>query len=1007
MPYTKRLLFTFLLFFSVTILLGTSAPLTVHAQTCAYADIINDSALDLDTAAICAAAQPWAQDGYKLLIFLTDASVTNETAWFDLIDSVEASVGLRDLSQTDAFNRDGMALEAATSADWATSITLGDSLFNTPLDSDATVNALKRAVRGGINSGDPTTGFVNALNNAYATLNPSAGQTLDSVVATPISKPVDLADGSSNLIPVLGIILVVGGVAFAIFYLWPRAIRPALDARRRRQALQEHLGELQQRIANLLLACERLLEGDAVPKSVLYQLFEAYGGTKYDPLDAEVTEWLRRSREALSDAFDLRTRLVRPGVAEQRSLEQLVGDWESIYVTIVGTTERITGLSDDELHTLLDPLDVLEGIPADVRLANQLDSIRTELIGVPLRVELMIIDPSTLDAEGILGYVANVQEQIGRLQAAQRDAPDRLKHAQDNRQTSEEAIPDPFVIAETHLFGGIDARLAAAATLLQDGVYLRVLEEVATITDDLDTLDELVATVAAQAKRENILADITGEGFRPPRLPQLQEELAADLHTIEQKLRDDNFDSVRSWIDEYDADGETALAHAQEWRNLYTANAEFSAELHTTLAKLEPALREETTRVWQQLQTYPALNWQDLQPAMTAATDTTQTARDRLHHTAALNTMAEQQFEEAQNQLVTLAAALAAAELHMETVLGRLTAVVAAERTIDAALALTAQDLQRAQALRDAEDRKIGPEVDAQLIESQALLETARRHRQAREFLGAQSAQEKSRELATAAYQSADIQVTHINTLLHDLETIVAENDSGINRMLRAVEGLAAVVIAESTLQMAQKAARHLAEAQEARAQAADKEDHALAAALEKAVTGYRTTLDLAQRAHDQSRRDQQEYDALFAEVNAAIDSAEDAIRRAIATGTHRDAGSSWHELVRKAQQTIPGKPDRTMTRDQLRRTHDTATTAQQLALKANAQAANNIENARRRAVAMRPQTNRSFGSSSSSGRSRSSTTRSSSSFRSSSRRSSSSTSSSSRRSSFGGSRRR
>ncbi len=129
MPQIKRSLFAFLFFVSAAILVGISEPHTAHAQTCAYADIINQSDLDLDTAAVCAAAQPWAQDGYKLLIFLTDTPVRNETVWFDLIDGVEASVGLRDLSQTDAFDTNGLAFEAATLADWATSITFGDSLF--------------------------------------------------------------------------------------------------------------------------------------------------------------------------------------------------------------------------------------------------------------------------------------------------------------------------------------------------------------------------------------------------------------------------------------------------------------------------------------------------------------------------------------------------------------------------------------------------------------------------------------------------------------------------------------------------------------------------------------------------------------------------------------------------------------------------------------------------------------------------------------------------------------
>ena len=37
-------------------------------------------------------------------------------------------------------------------------------------------------------------------------------------------------------------------------------------------------------------------------------------------------------------------------------MEQLVQDWERIYLTLVGSQERILNLTDKELHTLLDPL---------------------------------------------------------------------------------------------------------------------------------------------------------------------------------------------------------------------------------------------------------------------------------------------------------------------------------------------------------------------------------------------------------------------------------------------------------------------------------------------------------------------------------------------------------------------------------------------------------------------------------------------------------------------------
>jgi hypothetical protein len=1004
----RKLIFGLLL--SALFYLVTPLTQPAYAQSCVFADIVNESAMELDTAAICEAARPWAEDGYALLIYLTDDVPDDEAAWFDQLDRVEASVGMRDLSEIDAFNTNVLALEASTNAEWATALTLGDRFLGSALDSNAASDRIKRQIQVGIASGDASSGFVNALDTAYALLNPVSEQ--PQIVATPVPEEVESGNSAESnnttglIVGSLAIVALGGG---ALWYANPRYIQPALATRKKRQAMQTQLDLLQQRVANLLLGSERLLGGEQPQETVLYQLFEAYGGHKYDPLNKEVTEWLRRSQAALADAFDIRTRLVRPGVAEERSLEQQVSDWEKIYVTIVGTSERIAALSDDELHTLLDPLQILESKPDDVQLVQQLDAIRADLTPDPLRVELIMVDPESLDAEGILGYLDQVQQQIGRLQAAERQAPEALNALRQHRQESKEEVPSHFIIEDQLLFGGIDARLNLAQTLLDEGVYLRVLEETEEIGQDLDTVDELVATFAAQTERDGQIEAIEDRGFRPKQLEALRRELADDVSKIRGKLQNDNFDSVRTWIDEYNADGEQALQHATDWERLYTQNSEQLTQLRSQLTELQALQRDKAASSWQKLQAYPALNWQDLKTATNTAIDVLENASARLLQTKWLNTMDDQQFDEAERNLTALAADFAVAGLNLDNVVARLAAVNSAEANIDTGIELTERELIRAEQFRNQENRKIGIEVDQQLNDARKHLEKASAHRASREFLAALSEQEKAREIATAANRAASEQVARINSLQQELETLVNENETEIGRILHTVNSLSPVVLSATTVELTRNAKTQQAAAQAARTSAAGKEDHHLATALTTAIDAYRATHTLVRKAETQSEDDSRAYDELYVSAEQTIAAAAQSIENATITGRQRDSGSSWRDLVKKAQRTLPRSVSRSMTQEQLRNTLNAAQTAQKLALKAQSHAEENVRAAQRRRLA-RGTWHASSGSfNRPSSRPRSSARRSSSSFRSSSRRSSSSRSmgSSSRRSSRGSSRRR
>ena len=107
-------------------------------------------------------------------------------------------------------------------------------------------------MRRAIADGDPTRGFVEALEDVNRTLNPPP---------SPILRGLAVIAGLLFLLAVLAVAYVL-------------VVAPA----RKRARLRTHLENLRTRAANLLLAGEGLLQGASPEDTILYQLFRGYGG---------------------------------------------------------------------------------------------------------------------------------------------------------------------------------------------------------------------------------------------------------------------------------------------------------------------------------------------------------------------------------------------------------------------------------------------------------------------------------------------------------------------------------------------------------------------------------------------------------------------------------------------------------------------------------------------------------------------------------------------------------
>jgi hypothetical protein len=863
----------------------------VSAQaSCPHAQIHLDTSQTVDVQAVCDAARPWDEKGYQVFVLLTDHRPGSEDEWFDFLDQAEIAAGIRDAS---GFQLDGLAFEASTATDlfWAYSVTYGEDLYDTNLDTDEqALSRIKSQMREAIVAGDPTSGLVQALGTAYEVNYP------------PPSPLMNVLLWGLGGVVVLGI----AGVGMAVVGIF--VVRPALLRARHQRELERHRDALSSRTSNLLLACDQLLHGDKPDETVLYQLFSVYGGEQYKAMRKKVREWLRRSQVALRDAFDLHQKLKMAGPEEGGDLEQQVHDWEMLYVTLVGSSEHVLTLTDDELRTLLDPMLTLDREGSDVQLAEQLDNIRKKLVGMPLKVEFKVIDPTKADAKGILGYIDQVKAQIARLQEAKSDAPKALDRARDRRQTLGEEVPSPFVLTEKQLLGRIDERLDRATSDLQKGVFLRVVKRTDQVLKDLETVGAFLVAMEAHGRCRSEIDAVVEQGYRPERLEADLKEIETDIKAVAEQFAAGSYDEAVPWFAELESDGQRALETLKAWQEKQGQNAEALEQFRDWAERVDRYRTDEVRSAWQTLQAYPKGNRTEAAEEMEQATRSLARLRDEVvGQVECLNGIEGQDFGEAERLLAQAAADLTQAEGQFQAVINCLGEVQVAEANIDQALAQAEAELTKVEAFRDQENVKVGPEADQEIGHAREQLARAQQLAQAREFVQATEAQTEAMRLATAAYAEASQQVLEIDELQTELERMARSVAGKVGQCKSRAKEVPAAAKRAETQKQVRRAIDALAAAKQKRASVAGLEDQTLVTALRAAVAAYEEARSHADQALAQVKADVDEHKERLEDAKQAVRAARATIRR-VQQKVSRSAGRG-RLLLEKARGVLPGMP--------------------------------------------------------------------------------------------------
>ncbi|MEM6423683.1 MAG: hypothetical protein AAF728_00750 [Cyanobacteria bacterium P01_D01_bin.128] len=600
------------------------------AQSCPHATIRVESTQTVDQAALCSAAQPWAAEGYEVLIFLTDVQPASEDAWYNLLDSIEAEAGLRDLTQTDSFNTDAIAFAATTApVSYNVAITVGESFYDTPLDiltPDTQFERVEGAIVRGLDNNNPTQGFVSALETAWtlidgelpATTPPTtSGSELD-------SSALNNRGGGWRALVGGGLIL-VGGGAGVISY--------------RRKRLQKQLASLQGKAANLMMICEDHLSGSQPELMIPYQRFATVGGEVYPDMTRQIKAWLITCRSALDEAFTLSGTLQED---KSLSLEKQLEAWENLYLVLVGSRDRILNRSEAELQTLLKPsLTVAETQIAQPELSQKLAQVSQKLAGNPIKADFKQIKPSEQDIEGILGYLEQIERVIEQL----RKSPDKAREALIQLNQQRQAIAADFPGAELNLTSNqvlteADKLLKAAEVAAAEEKFLDTLSIGDRLTEFFTTLQQFNRVYQTYQQHQTQIQTWHDTGYRPPLLPAAQRQTVSTIDRLKVNLAEGKYGIAADNIQHFEVASQNAFGIAEQWQRRHQNNAQRLKELRESQRELQRQLERTVAPAWQTLQTYPDSNWRDINQALSNAnTDLTVVGNHDLAKLAQLNSL--------------------------------------------------------------------------------------------------------------------------------------------------------------------------------------------------------------------------------------------------------------------------------------------------------------------------------------------------------------------------------
>lgn len=560
----------------VAILLLAMA-LPVFAQSGNCQGWVVDETGTLDAGKICSAMAQWAQRGIQVIVVYSNKSFTSsnlDNDWYPFID------GLAQSNVTDQVNLLGLAMTSDTSDGRHLTVSTGDNLYyNSPVASDQSKAKILAQLSAGRASGDPTVGFINALNTAfeiaYPAIPPTSSvpptQVIVVVIPTSVPQPTQVPIDMKPVVNAVGTVFVWLLVLAALVVVGYLVFVPGMALYRKLQ----HLKEVRDNVSRLLSGVARLVEGETVESTKLYTLLSAYGIQQYGKLDCEVHEWIRKSKAAVAEALKLYKYLTSEDSRKQ-PIEKQIRAWETLYITIVGNNREVLTLTDEQMKELLDPTANITTDLDDAQIVMQLRELRRELTGGALKVTLTVVKPTDVDREGVLGYLKKAKEQLAELREAKQKAEPTIQAAKGARGKTA-GSPFPVGLTTHDALTKIDDLLLQAQTDLAGKLYLSAMRKANDVLAMIKALDAVMPQVRkAQESFAAAQQAYTGGSAVPKK---------DDVFHVPSSVLTQAYDAVKA------ADYATAGIRAADVVNYITLIVQITASLVAKLAEHEKRMQ--------------------------------------------------------------------------------------------------------------------------------------------------------------------------------------------------------------------------------------------------------------------------------------------------------------------------------------------------------------------------------------------------------------------------------
>lgn len=950
-----------------------------------------DDAMRIDQNALEGTVESLRENGVYAVIIVTDNPQNDETASLLFEKVTEAGYIEISASGTENTSHDNFPTDVfACIIDYGNRTIIcraGEDLFSVLSTMD--IKHAEELIAASAKAGNPTKGLQDALQYVQQQVVenvPDPTETYDEVVVveqkpvvsqnpkttptpitmTPPSEPILLKvrEAIIDVAPAALVLSSLVAIATAAFLGERKLLRPRFEVLNSLRSIIATMNELEDKLA---VRDQRYLELAGL-------LHTSYPEKAQEIVDIS-KKYVPELEGALIKLYGLRKKSVHLGIKKRSELVNLLNE----YQLVVSQLSEFSEDQDEIVAQIQDLQNTLERGVVSIASADDRLSEVTNWYTQQFAVDTMLPEPeeglarikeihasitrandsgatllAIVDAEELLRVLIPFEEAVTALMEANQlivSRTDEIAQNSENWPSGSPTLDDLCKSANFHL-------QQARVDLVDDLEYADVAESTRLasleIKQSLQFTKDYNDAMIVLNNHESSINAIEASGYRmTPQVISLKQELTNNLATVTRAIADShNWKLATQLLKESLDTSSRSVKSFQEWTALQKHNTEQLEELSQKVEQVENYRTSTVQPAWNQLQSYPAANFAGLEKNIDQATSILQQlfdhpndASDLTSQAERLNSMEEQQFDQAEVSIAKMCAQHAKAEQLLNQLVSRLEQVLFAEKNAAQTIAKAEQAIVSAKASFSGElDPLVTEATEEGVGRANELLEKARKYLNAENYISAQEMAQEALHLAEQTELSADEQVAQYTVALASAAEGLKSAQSKVEQAIEAAESTSDVIVQSRTHDMVVRLAKNLESTQASYHQLSRFEDVELYQQLVLIKQSTDSLKDLVSLLELSLSRDKQEYRSEVQDVVSAINSAETAILRATEEVNDRRAGSSGDSELSLAHSTLPSQPNGNESYSQLRQIKAAAEQASRYADSAKREAERQIE---------------------------------------------------------------